>query len=77
VAGRQLNIRLDEAAIDEFEAHAFLRRVQPATLAREVILNFLRDNGDAPGLEAAKKSRADHDRASRQQAKVTPLRPKQ
>jgi hypothetical protein len=77
VAGRQLNIRLDEAAIDEFEAHAFLRRVQPAALAREVILNFLRDNGDEPGLEAAKKSRADHDRASRQQANVTPLRPKQ
>jgi hypothetical protein len=77
VAGRQLNIRLDAAAFDEFEAHAFLRRVQSATLAREIILDFLRDNGDEPGLEAAKKSRADHDRASRQQAKVTPLRPKQ
>lgn len=77
MVGRQLNIRLDEGAIDELEAHAFLRRVQPATLAREIILNFLRDNGDEPGLDAAKKSRADHDRASRQQAKVTPLRPKQ
>jgi len=77
VVGRQLNIRLDEAAIDELEAHAFLRRVQPAALAREIILNFLRDNGDEPGLEAARKSRADYDRASRQQAKVTPLRPKQ
>jgi hypothetical protein len=77
VVGKQLNIRLDEAAIDELEAHAFLRRAQPAALAREIILNFLRDNGDEPGLEAAKKSRADHDRASRQQAKVTRLRPKQ
>jgi hypothetical protein len=77
VAGRQLNIRLDEAAIDELEAHAFLRRIQPAALAREIILNFLRENGDEPGLETAKKSRTDHDRASRQQAKVTPLRPKQ
>ncbi len=77
MAGKQLNIRLDEAAIDEFEAHAFLRRAPPAALAREIILNFLRDNGDEPGLEAAKKSRADHDRASRQQANVTPLRPKQ
>jgi hypothetical protein len=77
VASRQLNIRLDEPAIDELEAHAFLRRVAPAALAREIILNFLRDNGDEPGLEAAKRSRADHDRASRQQAKVTPLRPKQ
>lgn len=77
MAGRQLNIRLDEAAIDELEAHAFLRRVPPAALAREIILDFLRDNGDEPGLEAAKMSRADHDRASRQQAKVTPLRPKQ
>jgi hypothetical protein len=76
VAGRQLNIRLDEAAIDELEAHAFLRRVQPASLAREIILGFLRDNGDEPGLDAAKSSRADHDRASRQRANVRPLRPK-
>ena len=77
MAGRQLNIRLDEATIDELEAHAFLRRVPPAAFAREIILSFLRNNGDEPGLEAAKGSRADHDRASRQQAKVTPLRPKQ
>lgn len=77
MAGRQLNIRLDEPAVDELEAHAFLRRVPPAALAREIILSFLRDNSDEPGLEAAKKSRVDHDRASRQRAKVTPLRPKQ
>lgn len=77
MASRQLNIRLDEAAAEELEAHAFLRRAQPAALARDIILNFLRDNGDEPGLEAAMKSRADHDRASRRRAKVTPLRPKQ
>jgi hypothetical protein len=76
VASRQLNIRLDAAATEEFEAHAFLRRVQPAALAREIILDFLRDNGDEPGLQAAMESRADHDRVSRQGAKVTPLRPK-
>jgi hypothetical protein len=76
VAGRQLNIRLDEAAIDELEAHAFLHRVQPAALAREIILGFLRDNGDEPGLEAAKRSRVDHEQASRQRANVRPLRPK-
>lgn len=77
MASRQLNIRLDATAIEELEAHAFVRRVQPAALAREIILDFLRDNDDEPGLEAARKSRADHDRVSRQQAKVTPLRPKQ
>jgi hypothetical protein len=76
VASRQLNIRLDEAAIEELEAHAFLRRVQPAALARDIILNFLRDNSDEPSLEAAMKSRADHDRVSQRQAKVTPLRSK-
>lgn len=76
MASRQLNIRLDEAAIEELEAHAFLHRVPPAALARDIILNFLRDNGDESGLEAAMKSRADHDRVSRRQAKVTPLRPK-
>lgn len=77
MASRQLNIRLDDAATEELEAHAFLRRVPPAALARDIILNFLRDNSDEQGLEAAINSRADHDRASRQRAKVTPIRPKQ
>jgi hypothetical protein len=76
VASRQLNIRLDEAAIEELEAHAFLRRVQPAALARDIILNFLRDNGDEPGLGTAMKSRADHDRVARRRTNVTPLHPK-
>jgi hypothetical protein len=76
VASRQLNIRLDEAATEELEAHAFLRRVQPAALARDIILDFLRDNSDEPSVEAAMKSRADHDRVSQRRAKVTPLRPK-
>lgn len=76
MASRQLNIRLDERAAEELEAHAYLRRVQPAALARDIILAFLRDNGDEAGLEAAMKSRAEHDRVSRQRAKVTPLRPK-
>jgi hypothetical protein len=75
MASRQLNIRLNEAAIEELEAHAFLRRVQPATFARDIILNFLRDHRDEPGLEGAMKARADHDRVSRQRAKVRPLRP--
>jgi len=77
VAGRQLNIRLDAAATEQLEAHAYLRRIPSAAFARDIILNFLRDNDDEPGLEAAMKSRADHDRVSRQRAKVTPLRPKQ
>ena len=71
MASRQLNIRLDERATEELEAHAFLRRVQPAALARDIILDFLRDNSDEPSVEAAMKSRADRDKVSRQQAKVT------
>lgn len=77
MASRQLNIRLDEAALEELEAHAFLRRVQPAVFARDIILNFLRDSRDESGLDGAIRSRADHDRASRQRSKITPLRPQQ
>lgn len=75
MTSRQLNIRLEAAAIDELEAHAFLRRIPPGAFARDVILKFLQEARDEPGLEAAMKARADHDRASRQRRKVTPLRP--
>ncbi len=75
MVSRQLNIRLDAAAIEELEAHAYLRRIPAAALARDIILKFLREARHEPGLGAAMTARTDHDRASRQRKKVTPLRP--
>jgi hypothetical protein len=75
VVGRQLNIRLDAAAIEELEAHAYLHRIPAAAFARDIVLKFLQESRNEPGLEAAMTARADHDRGSRQRRKVTPLRP--
>jgi len=75
MASRQLNIRLEPSAADELEAHAFLRRVPAATVARDVILKFLREARNEPGLDTARKARAEHDRARRQEETVTPFRP--
>jgi hypothetical protein len=74
MAGRQLNIRLESPALDELEGHAFLRRVTAGTVARDVILKFLREARDEPGLDDAMKARREHDRAQRQDEIVTPLR---
>lgn len=75
MVSRQLNIRLDPAANEELEAHAYLHRVPVAAFARDLILKFLEERRDEPGLEAALEARAEHDRASRQRRTVTPIRP--
>lgn len=75
MASRQLNIRLDAVAMDELEAHAFLRRLPAAALARDIVLKFLRETRDAPGLESAMMARADHDGKSTKRENVTRLRP--
>jgi hypothetical protein len=62
MASRQLNIRLDSSAGDQLDAHAFLRRVPAAALARDVILEFLREARDEPGLAEAMTARAERDR---------------
>jgi hypothetical protein len=74
---RQLNIRLEPAAADELEVHAFLRRVPPAVVARDVILEFLREARNDPGMDTARKARVEYDEALSKQGKVTvtPLRP--
>lgn len=77
MTSRQLNIRLDPAAADELEVHAFLRRVPAATVARDVILKFLHQARDEPGLDTARRARAEYDQAmgARQEEGVTQLRP--
>lgn len=75
MASRQLNIRLEPAAADELEVHAFLRRVPAATVARDVILKFLREAQDEPGMDTARKARTEHDQARLQGETVTPFRP--
>ncbi len=71
MASRQLNIRLDASSADELEAHAFLRRVPVAALARDVLREFLDRVRDEPGLEGALVARAEHDR--QRHGKVTHL----
>ena len=75
MTSRQLNIRLDPSEADELEVHAFLRRVPTTTVARDVILKFLREARDEPGLDTARKARAEYERAIRQRETVTPFRP--
>jgi hypothetical protein len=62
--GRQLNIRVSEAASDRLEALAFLRRITAANLAREVLLEYLDAHADEPGLQGALKALAAHDAAA-------------
>jgi hypothetical protein len=64
MASRQLNVRLDPAAMDELEAHAYLRRIPATTMARDVILEFLRAASDEPGLETARQARVEYDRSA-------------
>jgi hypothetical protein len=61
VASRQLNIRLDPVAADELEAHAFLRREPVTNLARDVIMKFLDDRRDEPGMDTARRARAEYE----------------
>jgi hypothetical protein len=64
MAGRQLNIRLDPAAADELEVHAFLRRQPAANVARDVIMEFLEARRDEPGMETARRARAEYEAGS-------------
>jgi hypothetical protein len=75
MASRQLNIRLDSTAMDELEAHAFLRRVPATTMARDVIMGFLREAQDEPGLDTARRARDEYDHSVLQRTTVTPFRP--
>jgi hypothetical protein len=73
---RQVNIRLDAIAADELEAHAFLRRLPAASLARDVIMQFLDDKRDEPGMETARRARVEYEAetGNQQEQAVTPLR---
>jgi hypothetical protein len=75
MASRQLNVRLDPAAMDELEAHAYLRRIPATTMARDVIMQFLRTTSDEPGLEAARQARAEYDRSVHPQGTVAKFLP--
>lgn len=77
MAGRQLNIRLNPADRDKLEALAYVRRQPSATLAREIVLEYVAAHEQEPGVQSALASRAEHDRASQQPtARVTNLRPR-
>jgi hypothetical protein len=77
MTSRQLNIRLDPGAHDELEVHAFLRRLPAATVARDVILKFLYDARNEPGLDTARQAREEYEasNAKRPQQTVARLRP--
>lgn len=76
MTGRQLNIRLDAADRDRLEALAYVRRKPPATLAREIVLEYVAAHEHERGMQSALASRAEHDRAEKAEvaAKVTKLR---
>jgi hypothetical protein len=59
---RQLNIRLDASARDQLEALAFLRRLPAATLARDLVIEYLARSKDEPGLDTALLALGQHDR---------------
>jgi hypothetical protein len=61
----QLNLRLSKPDSDRLAAHAFLRRVQPTVLAREVIVQFLDANDATPGLAKALSALAESDSSKR------------
>ena len=69
-AGRQLNIRLSPAARDRLEALAFVRRVPSATLARDIVLDYLDRYRDEPGLQGALAALSEHDLAASVQANL-------
>lgn len=76
MTGRQLNIRLDPADRDRLEALAFVRRRPSATLAREIVLEYVTAHEGEPGMQSALASRAERDRVdtAEAEAKVTKLR---
>jgi len=76
MTGRQLNIRLDPADMDRLEALAYVRRVQSATLAREIVLTYVAAHEREPGVQNALASRVEHDEATATEAaaRVTKLR---
>jgi hypothetical protein len=75
MTGRQLNIRLTPSDRDRLEALAYVRRMSSATLAREIVLEYVAAHEGEPGLQSALASRAEHDRADKAgaRAKVTKL----
>jgi hypothetical protein len=72
-AGRQLNIRLAPAVRDQLEALAFLRRIPSATLARDIVVEYLELHRHTPGLGAVLAGLSEHDRDESRSADVTQL----
>ena len=72
-AGRQLNIRLKASDRDQLEALAFLRRIPSATLARDIVLDYLDRYRDEAGVQAALSALAEHDAAQSRQSGLSRL----
>jgi hypothetical protein len=58
-----MNLRLSKRDSDRLAAHAFLRRLPPTSLAREIVLAFLDSNEGLPGYLGAFTALAESDAA--------------
>jgi len=63
MTSRQLNIRLSPDARDQLDALAFVRRTYASTLARDIVLDYLRRYANEPGMKEALAALAAHDAA--------------
>ena len=73
---RQLNIRLSLVDHDRLDALAFVRREPPASLARDIVLEYLAGHTNESGLKRTLEARAEHDLIAGPPATVRELHPK-
>ena len=73
---RQLNIRLSLVDRDRLEALAFVRRKQAASLARDIVVQYLAGHTNESGFERTLEALAEHDLLAEPPAAVPVLHPR-